>query len=147
MDVVKNIPKKYWTMKKIHILVTEDAMDMAKVVTHFLMFQGIPLENITHCATLHDAVAYINDPDTTQIHLLITDWNIPDGDEGGAIIAATREKFPNVQVIVMTGNPNNLPEISENYNPNEFLPKPFDHKEFATAVSNCYKRIENSCTA
>ena len=128
-------------MKNIYILVTEDAMDMAKVVIHFLRFQGVPLENITHCATLHDAVAYINDP-TTQIDLLITDWNIPDGNEGGAIIEATRGKFPNVQVAVMTGNPNNLPEISENYNPNEFLPKPFDHKEFATAVLNCYKKIE-----
>jgi DNA-binding response OmpR family regulator len=129
-------------MKTIKVLVTEDALDIAQCVIRYLNLQGIPSDNIVHHATLPDAIGYIMDPATTQIDLLVTDWNIPHGNEGGMIINSTRDKFPQVQVIVMTGNPDNLPSISQNYCPDELLPKPFVREELTAAVSNCYKKIE-----
>jgi len=141
MDVDNNIQKRL-IIKNIKVLLTEDDMGMAEVVMYSLKIQDPTLE-IVHCSNLLDAIAYIQNQTTTSIQLLITDWNIPNGNEGGSIIQATREKFPKVQVIVMTGNPSNLPEISKNYNPNQLLPKPFSLIDFAGAASNCRHAIEN----
>jgi len=140
MDVDNSIQKRL--MQNIKVLITEDDMGMACIIRHFLKLQGPTLE-IVHHSNLLDAIAYIQNQTTTSIQLLITDWNIPNGNEGGSIIQATREKFPKVQVIVMTGNTNLLPEISKNYNPNQLLPKPFGLADFADAVSNCRQAIEN----
>jgi CheY-like chemotaxis protein len=126
-------------MKSIKVLIAEDSLELAEVILIYLRRMGILAENIDHVDSLPEAVRHI--ARTQQIDILITDWNIPSGDEGGEIIKAARERFPRAHIISMTGNPNIIPFIRETYEPDALLSKPFEMKEFVETVRHCIEVI------
>lgn len=75
-----------------------------------------------------------------RVDLLVTDMRLPDGD-GVEVIQRTRERFPAVKVLVITGSPipgSRLERLHElGFGDEDVLPKPFEINEFVTAVQRC----------
>jgi CheY-like chemotaxis protein len=72
-----------------------------------------------------------------NVHLLVTDMRLPDGD-GLEIIRRTRERFPAVKILVITGSPilEGLldPPCELGFSENDVLLKPFEISQFIEKV-------------
>lgn len=75
-----------------------------------------------------------------HVDLLVTDMRLPDGD-GVEVIQRTREKFPAVKVLVITGSPlpgSRLERLHDlGFGDEDVLPKPFEICQFVTTVQKC----------
>lgn len=121
------------------VLIAEDVESVAIAVKFTLHYAGVPAENIKHCSDLPNTLKYIDTID--RLDVLITDWNIPKGDEGGIIIGAVRKKFPDTFVITMTADPNNYARMVA-FAPNHILPKPFEVDSFVDIIERFQKKIK-----
>lgn len=85
-----------------------------------------------------EASARIQESD--DLDLLVTDMMLPDGD-GIGVILRFREKYPRTKVLIITGSPtpeSTLEPLKEmGFSKEDVLCKPFEIKEFESAVRKC----------
>jgi len=107
------------------LLHLEDLDDMAIAMKKDLMGLGFADSSITRATNVTDALRLLQ---TTKFNLIITDWNLPDGN-GGMLIERARSLlfYKNVPILVCStvddvGNLLNAIKLGAN----EYLVKPWD---------------------
>jgi two-component system response regulator YesN len=84
----------------LNILVVDDEEAICFLVTAMIR-HGYPKSKSTGVYSLAEALDFL---DHNPVDLVVTDFNIPVGNEGAVIARKTRELWPKAKVIVMSGN-------------------------------------------
>ncbi|MEK7646605.1 MAG: response regulator [Patescibacteria group bacterium] len=123
----------------LQVLVVDDENMITRVVKAILTKWGIPADNIICAHSLPEALEIISS--RSDLDLLICDYNIPKGNEGGEIMDAAKKKSKATHVISITGAPGNIPDIRERHRPDFVLEKPFGMDTLLKAVEECAQAI------
>lgn len=114
-------------MKKT-ILVVDDRDGVRYTLEGFLAWVGY---NVLLCEDGEHAISYIN-----QADLLITDFNMPPGMNGAELTKIAKREKPNLPVIIMTGEPENIPV---DHLADKVVEKPFDTKQLEKIIASILK--------
>jgi DNA-binding response OmpR family regulator len=109
-------------------LLVEDDEAARGLVEIFLRKQGF---DVTCVGLVHDGVFEI---ERCLYHLILVDFNYPDG-TGDTIISAAKRQAPNRKVICMSALPQNL-HCAQVAGADYVLKKPINREEFNRAVSS-----------
>jgi CheY-like chemotaxis protein len=109
------------------VLVVEDDPLLRMVTVDEFEFGGLI---VVHAAGADDAVLLLErDPD---IRVLITDIDMPGSMDGLALARAVRDRWPPVQIIVVSGHMR--PRTEDLPSGARFFHKPVDHREMFASV-------------
>ena len=80
------------------------------------------------CKNGEHAISYIK-----QADLLITDFNMPPGMNGAELTKIAKREKPSLPVIIMTGNPKDIPA---NHLADQVIDKPFKNGELEKVIAD-----------
>ena len=120
--------------KDYRVLAVEDDPHVVDVITLFLG-DTFHVEAVSRKA---DALDRLSDQDKPKIHAVVLDLMLPNG-VGVEVVRSVNLRFPSIPIIVITGQDFTQEQIIES-GAQEFLPKPFAHKELVRAVSAAIAR-------
>lgn len=119
--------------RKIRVLIVDDQQNIRELVSA-LVESVVPDVMITSCPDLDSAIYIVKGSTSEPFNLVITDFNIPDGNEGFEIATLTKKLSPDTKIIVMSGN---MWAVNESKCPgHRFIEKPFTVAEMLTAITN-----------
>ena len=107
------------------ILVVDDKESIRCVIEDSLVEIGY--DSII-CKDGEHAVSYIN-----RVDLLITDFNMPGGMNGAELTKIAKRVKPDMPVIIMTGNPEDIPA---DHLANAVVKKPFDIEKLMKTITD-----------
>lgn len=118
-------------MKK-KILIVDDQADIASLLTSVIMRAKIDAKMII-CTSLHGAIAALKKDG--PFDLVITDFNIPAGNEGAQVTQTAKALYDGIPVIVMSGKmESHGDEIHQLCRADAYLAKPFQMGEIVKAT-------------
>lgn len=126
-------------MRKRRILLVDDDGDIRSMVRKLLEVIAGGATIVVECSTLIEALNALAESVTSgnRFDLVITDFQIPAGKEGGDIARAVKELSPSVPVIIMSGN---MEGVLKSEAPADFiLSKPFEFRAFANTVTKGFE--------
>lgn len=123
---------------KTSILILDDEPIVSKRLKPSLEKKGYEVETFTHSA---DALARVNE---RRFDIVVTDLKM-EGVDGMQILTEVKEKYPDTEVIVITGFAT-MATAKESFNKGvfDFLAKPFKLGEIAEVIAKAEKKIKNN---
>lgn len=133
--VALRIANRLINNKKLTVMIVDDSPSMLKILE--LTLQSQNLSYVT-CRSSKEAWDYINNPITTNVDLIVTDYEMPDMN-GYEFTKLIRTKYPIEQLPVLV-----LSATEDTYmisrllkvGANDYIPKPFTSEEFIARISN-----------
>ncbi len=112
------------------VLIVDDNPDITELVVQMLedRITLIPIVALT----CKDAIEHLRN---SSVALVITDFQIPRGREGGIISMTAKAKDPSIKVIVLSGL--NQEIVKTHCEADVFLSKPFEMGDLLNAVREC----------
>jgi len=120
------------------ILVVEDDRANADLICKLLKQQAY---RVDVAPGYHTALGCI---DTTHYHLIILDWNLPDGD-GYELLKETRELLIDSSVLMLSANTDVAYRVKAlNSGADDYLCKPYSHIELLARVKSLLRRTSSN---
>lgn len=126
------------------ILIVDDEPDIRLVISDFLKTMGF---EVAEAASGEEGFALFS---REQFHLVLSDIKMP-GIDGELLLSMVKEKNPEVPFILMSGYqpkkaqrvelPEGVPFVD--YQPDDFLSKPFSLITLYHSINNCLKKYYN----
>lgn len=147
-DVALRIANRIINNAKLTIMIVDDSPVILSTLSMILESQNL---NYIKCSNGQEAWNYINNPITTNIDLIITDYEMPVMN-GYEFTKLVRTKFPmeELPILILSGTQNTI-MIARflKVGANDYIPKPFINEEFIARISNSlnildmFKKIRN----
>jgi DNA-binding NtrC family response regulator len=116
------------------LLVVEDEPDQRRLLTELLAAEGFAVANAGSLAAAEAELA------RTAIDLVISDWQLPDGD-GGALLARVRERYPDTAFVMVTAYGTIARAVAAiRAGADDYLTKPFERQALLLAVERTLAR-------
>ena len=140
-DVALTIARRLINNIKLTVMIVDDSPLILSTLAIILETQNL---NYIKCKNGQEAWEYINNPDTTTIDLIITDYEMPIMD-GYELIKLVRTQFPleELPILVLSGTEDTsiIAKFLKN-GANDYIPKPFINEEFIARISNSLNILE-----
>jgi DNA-binding response OmpR family regulator len=117
-------------MPKALILLVEDDAIQRRQIVRVLKAEGY---QVSESSTGEDAIRHLHEE---EIALVLTDKLIPDLD-GMELLQHIREHYPNVPVVIMTGDPIETIELQ----PDALLTKPFSGRDLKSVIRSLLAKV------
>ena len=117
-------------IENVKIIIVEDDPAIAEVIRD--IFETFVNRKVLTFGTADDAWEHIK---SNQVHLIISDIDMPGKMDGLGLLEKAKKEFPEIIFIIMTGNIMPAREKqAEALGANVFLKKPFGIQDFITIV-------------
>ena len=147
-DVALRIANRIINNAKLTIMIVDDSPVILSTLSIILESQNL---NYIKCSNGQEAWDYINNPSTTNIDLIITDYEMPVMN-GYKFTKLVRTKYPmeELPILILSGTQDTV-MIARflKVGANDYIPKPFINEEFIARISNSlnildmFKKIRN----
>jgi two-component system aerobic respiration control protein ArcA len=124
------LEKKGKYMPEAHILLVEDDAIQRRQIVRVLNAEGY---QVSESSTGEDAIRQLREE---KITLVLTDKLMPDLD-GLELVSHIREHYPNVPVIIMTGDP--IEKMGPE--PDALLTKPFSGRDLKAVIRSLLAKV------
>ncbi|GAB4327893.1 MAG: hypothetical protein Kow0074_23470 [Candidatus Zixiibacteriota bacterium] len=121
---------------RARVLIVDDEPLMRRLVRRILVKEGYC---VVQASDVTEALAKMA---KTRFDIVITDIYMPESD-GFELLTATKEKYPDTGVIVMTGfGDPSTPDQARALGADEYITKPFNEREIEVIVERvCWRRM------
>jgi DNA-binding response OmpR family regulator len=109
-------------MPLARLLIVEDDSDLRTALSIGLSIEGYFVQGVGSVSEAHDYLK--GEP----VHLVITDWYLPDG-TGAQVCMAAREVHPSIPIIALSGLRDECSATNAGCRPNLYLDKPLSFTE------------------
>ncbi len=120
------------------ILVVEDDQANAERIDKLLRQEGYSVSTALSYAAAVDCI------DRTRYHLIVLDWNLPDGD-GYELLKETRELLIDASVLMLSANADVSYRVKAlNSGADDYLCKPYSQAELLARVKSLLRRTDSN---
>jgi len=140
-NVALRIANRLLNNSKLTIMIIDDSPLILTTLSLILQTQNL---NYIECSNGQEALDYLNNPTTTTVDLIITDYEMPIMD-GYEFTKLVRVKYPieELPILILSGTQDSI-MIARflKIGANDYIPKPFINEEFIARLSNTLNILE-----
>lgn len=111
------------------ILVVEDDYQLRPLIAAFLG----SICNVMTCTNAEEGIRLI-ESEKFMFDLVLTDYDCPNPESGGHVIATAHKHLPNASLIIMTGGEYDEEVLRQMHNIDDYLHKPFKPEELISII-------------
>ncbi|SNB66003.1 Response regulator receiver domain-containing protein [Arboricoccus pini] len=123
------------------VLVVEDEWLIRSLLVEILSEHGFEVSEASSADEAVDLVRRANDG-KSRFSLLVSDINLPGGQDGFGVAAAFRRNYPGAPIVFVTGRPHTIGDFPERLPSDILLMKPFRPSQLLKIVTSLIGRPE-----